>query len=41
MLVLDHVKLDVSEIPIEAREYLVKLKEVKHIIKYVKKVRLY
>jgi len=41
MLVVDHMKLDVSEIPIEAREYLVKLKEVKHIIKYVKKVRLY
>ncbi|CAF1284179.1 unnamed protein product [Rotaria magnacalcarata] len=37
---IDHVKLDASEIPIEAREYLVKLKEVKHIIKYVKKVSL-
>ncbi|CAF1621218.1 unnamed protein product [Rotaria magnacalcarata] len=36
---VDHVKLEVSEIPIEAREYLIKLKEVKHIIKYVKKVR--
>ncbi|CAF2036569.1 unnamed protein product, partial [Rotaria magnacalcarata] len=34
---VDHVKLEVSEIPIEAREYLIKLKEVKHIIKYVKK----
>ncbi|CAF4267719.1 unnamed protein product [Rotaria socialis] len=37
---IDHVKLDASEIPIEAREYLVKLKEVKHIIKYVKKAGL-
>jgi hypothetical protein len=39
MSFVDHVKLDVSDIPIEAREYLIKLKEVKHIIKYVKKVR--
>jgi hypothetical protein len=36
---VDHVKLDVSDTPIEAREYLIKLKEVKQIIKYVKKVR--
>jgi hypothetical protein len=36
---VDHVKFDVSDIPIEAREYLIKLKEVKQIIKYVKKVR--
>lgn len=36
---IDHMKLDVSDIPIEAREYLIKLKEIKHIIRYVKKVK--
>jgi hypothetical protein len=35
---INHVTLDVSEVPPEARDYLEKLKEVKRIIKYVKKV---
>jgi len=35
---IDHMKLNISDIPNEARAYLTILKEVKHIVKYVKKV---